>query len=432
MRLRFLFCFVLLASAARPQPAAEFPLKDQDTVVFYGDSITDQRLYTTFVETYVVTRFPQRQIRFIHSGWGGDRVSGGAGGPIDLRLQRDVFAYRPTVMTIMLGMNDGAYRAMEQERFDKFRSGYEHIVESAKLAFPDIRITVIQPSPYDDATRPALFEGGYNNVLLKYSEYLAELADKRKLQVADLNGPVMVMLTKAYELDPANAQKIIPDRVHPGAAGHLSMAQALLTAWHAPATVTEVDIDAAEGKVVRSENTKVEDLQAAERLTWTQRDGSLPMPVDDRDPVMKLVLKASNFVQSLNRQPLIVRGLRAEQYTLSINGTPVGTFSRGDLEQGINLASLPTPMAKQAAAVHALTLKHNNVHNARWRTLQTPLADDKPAHLESAMRALDELEEDLVAHQRRTAQPVACWYELAPVMPAGTAPGTPTANPGIQ
>jgi len=86
-------------------PAAEpsgFYLRDGDRVVFYGDSITDQRLYTTFVETYAVTRFPRMKLTFVHSGWGGDTVNGGGGGPIDLRLKRDVFAYSPTVMTIML------------------------------------------------------------------------------------------------------------------------------------------------------------------------------------------------------------------------------------------------------------------------------------------------------------------------------------------
>src|SRR5689334_11935859 len=76
-----------------------FYLRDGDTVVFYGDSITDQRLYTTFAETYVVTRFPKRTINFVHSGWGGDRVTGGGGGPVDVRLNRDVMAYKPTVMT---------------------------------------------------------------------------------------------------------------------------------------------------------------------------------------------------------------------------------------------------------------------------------------------------------------------------------------------
>src|SRR5205085_290837 len=85
--------------------APGFYLKNGDRVVFYGDSITDQRLYTTFIETYVVTRFPKMNVSFVHSGWGGDRVAGGGGGPIDLRLQRDVFAYHPTVMTIMLAMN---------------------------------------------------------------------------------------------------------------------------------------------------------------------------------------------------------------------------------------------------------------------------------------------------------------------------------------
>src|SRR5438105_13569926 len=82
------------ANAQKP-----FYLKNNDRVVFYGDSITDQRLYTTFVETYAVTRFPNRKFTFIHSGWGGDRVTGGGGGDINTRLDRDVFTYKPTVIT---------------------------------------------------------------------------------------------------------------------------------------------------------------------------------------------------------------------------------------------------------------------------------------------------------------------------------------------
>ena len=31
------------------------------------------------------------------------------------------------------------------------------------------------------------------------------------------------------------------------------------------------------------------------------------------------------------------------------------------------------PMLKQALAVHDLTLKHNNIHFARWREVQVPL-----------------------------------------------------------
>src|SRR6478752_7484062 len=145
---------VAIAAAAAQDP---FYLKNGDTVVFYGDSITDQRLYTVFAETYVVTRFPQLNVKFIHSGWGGDRVTGGGGGPIDLRLQRDVIAYKPTVMTIMLGMNDGSYRAFNPDIFERYSSGFESIVRNVKQALPDIRITAIQPSPYDDVTRPPTF-----------------------------------------------------------------------------------------------------------------------------------------------------------------------------------------------------------------------------------------------------------------------------------
>src|SRR2546423_1107391 len=55
-RMRRLFVFVLLAGTALAQ--GDFYLKDGDRVVFYGDSITDQRLYTAFTESYVITRFP--------------------------------------------------------------------------------------------------------------------------------------------------------------------------------------------------------------------------------------------------------------------------------------------------------------------------------------------------------------------------------------
>src|SRR5437870_10100803 len=103
----------LVAAGCAAAAQDGFALHDGDRVVFYGDSITDQRLYTTFTETYVVTRFPKMKVDFVHSGWGGDRVGGGGGGPVDVRLERDVFAYKPTVMTIMLGMNDGSYRAFD-------------------------------------------------------------------------------------------------------------------------------------------------------------------------------------------------------------------------------------------------------------------------------------------------------------------------------
>jgi lysophospholipase L1-like esterase len=39
-------------------------------------------------------------------------------------------------MTIMLGMNDGSYRAFDQKIFDTYAAGYRHIVESVKGRCP--------------------------------------------------------------------------------------------------------------------------------------------------------------------------------------------------------------------------------------------------------------------------------------------------------
>ena len=60
-------------------------------------------------------------------------MTGGGGGPIDRRLDRDVFAYKPTVVTVMLGMNDASYQPFKQPIFDVYARGYQHLVESLKV-----------------------------------------------------------------------------------------------------------------------------------------------------------------------------------------------------------------------------------------------------------------------------------------------------------
>lgn len=403
-----------LASAALAQ--GKFSLKDGDRLVFYGDSITDQRLYTTFIETYVVTRFPRLKVWFVHSGVGGDRVTGGWAGPIDVRLPRDVIAYKPTVMTIMLGMNDASYRGWDDAIFKTYATGYQHIIDTMKHALPGIRITVVQPSPYDDVTRPPNIDDGYNAVLIRYGQFVKELGEREHLLVADLNAPVVSMLEKAKAADAELAKKIIEDRVHPGPGGHLIMAEALLKAWNAPATVASVEIDAAAQRVAHSENAKVASLEAGSSLSWTEDDDALPLPLplekDFKD--VGLAIHSSDFVQALDQEPLKVTGLTAARYVLKIDGEKVGDYTREQLAQGINLALESTPMIKQASRVHDLTLKHNDIHFARWRDVQVTLQDYKFAGEQAAVDALDKLEDQIVQQQRAAAQPKPRHYELAP------------------
>jgi len=193
------------------------------------------------------------------------------------------------------------------------------------------------------------------------------------------------------------------------------MAEALLKAWQAPALVTSVEIDAAQPAVASAANTRVSDLAGGERISWTQMDEALPMAIDVKDDVMALALRASDFVVAMDQQPLKVTGLTSARYTLKIDDQLVATFTKEEWAKGVNLALLPTPMAKQAAAVHDLTLRHNVVHFARWRMAGVNLdsVTVPPAHLQAAGEALDTLEADVIEQQHTAAQPKSHRYELA-------------------
>lgn len=414
-----LIAFALTTVSARS--ADTFYLNNGDRVVFYGDSITDQRLYTTLTETYVLTRYPKLNVTFFHSGWGGDKVSGGGGGPIDLRLQRDVIAYKPTVMTVMLGMNDGRYQPATDENNKVFYAGFEHIVNTVRAALPGIRITAIEPSPYDDVTRAPLFAGGYNAVLVNFSRWIADYAKQNNLTIADFNTPMVNMLVKANQADPVNAQKILPDRVHPAMAGHLVMAEQLLKAWNARPEVASVSISESDGvpKLDSAEHAQVSDLSSQGGVRWTELDDALPLPFADWEQggggtLMALAIHSSDVTAALNEEPLKVTGLSAASYTLQIDGTTIGTFSKAELADGVNLALLDTPMAEQAAEVHKLTIEHATIHNDRWRTIQVPLEKYDLSQTKSAMDALDALETQVVQKQREAAQPKPHTFQLVP------------------
>src|SRR6476620_8688576 len=146
-----LIVFAALATVCAQ--AQMFGLKSGDRVVFYGDSITDGAPYTKFVEAFVRLRHPDLDVRFFNAGVGGDRVSGGWMGPIDDRLTRDLFSRKPTVITVMLGMNDGGYQPAKPEIENVYESGYRHIIDRFKKEAPNARVFLIEPSPFDDVTR---------------------------------------------------------------------------------------------------------------------------------------------------------------------------------------------------------------------------------------------------------------------------------------
>jgi lysophospholipase L1-like esterase len=412
--------------------AQNFSLKSGDRVVFYGDSITDQRLYTVFTETFVHTRYPKLDVSFVHSGVGGDRVTGGWAGPIELRLKRDVAPYKPTVVTIMLGMNDGDYHPFEQATMDRYTKGYEKLIQLLKQEAPGARITLIQPSPYDEVTRPPMKHGSYNASLVKMSEFVATLAAREHFLLADFNTPMVKMLEKANAEDFEIAQKIIPDRVHPGGSGHLIMASQLMKAWGVDGDVSAVEIPGGGVSAIAGRNpnrkVRVEDVKTGDTISWTATEESLPMPVDMNDPAVDLALRSAGFNEDFNNESLRVPGLKAGHWALRIDGQQIKVFTAEELAKGVNLATLQTPMWKQARAVQALVQKRSDTHNIRWRSIEIPLADDHLTQAGPAMAALDALDAELAQRIQAESQPKPHHFELVAVpaeaanIPAGFTP----------
>lgn len=411
---------VLFGAASWAYAASEeagddgFALKNGDRVVFYGDSITEQRLYTTYIEAFVVTRYPNLDVEFFAKGVGGDATWGGWMGSIEERVARDVKPCDPTAITIMLGMNDGGYVPFDEKILSAYQEWYGKLLALMGTAAPNARITLIGTSPYDDWAHPDTPFHGYNDSLLRFVDYVRSLAAEKQLGFVDFNKPVADFIGEALAADAASAQRIIPDAIHPGPAGHLVMAAALLKAWNAEGVVSDVTVDVAASSVVQATHAQVGEIV---NRAWKQRDDALPFPTA---PEMELALKHTDFSDSLNRQWLVIKGLESGNHALEIDGQAVVSLSAEDWARGVNLALLDTPMKKQAAEVFLATVKRNDAAFSRWRNVEFALAGYEATA--DAAAAIRRIEEEIRGQQREKAKPIEREYRITMEGSASPAP----------
>ena len=404
-----------LSAAAQGQTASDaakpFYLHENDTIVFYGDSITEQRYYTQLVDVYTVTRFPHMPVTFFNEGIGGDRVTGGGGGPIDMRLTRDVFPQKPTVVTIMLGMNDGGYGPLTPEIESRYTQGYEHILDSLHKNLPAARFSLFGPSPYDEVTRPEIFPGGYNSTLIKFSKIDSDLARKYNATYIDLNAPFAAAIKRGSDLMPTATQILLPDRVHPEQLAHWFMADAILKGWNAPAIVTSATIDATSAKVVDQQRTKVTDLKGSETaITWNELDDALPLPIDEKHAGFHFLRQLMDVVTDLDQQPLKVEHLKTGNYQLTIDDSLIGKFTAEELAKGINLAEYGTPMRGQAYRVSWMIRDRDDAHYVRLRMLVNEFKTGLSA--EPGADDLTKFEQVLQQHIYEEAQPIQHAFQI--------------------
>jgi lysophospholipase L1-like esterase len=351
------FVAVLVASSAIG--AEEFFFHDGDRVVIIGDSITEQHLYSNYVEMWTVSRFPSWNISFRNVGIGGDRSTGG-----NNRFARDVLSHKPTAMTVDFGMNDGNYRAFDEAGYKTYTDGLKGMAEGAKAA--NIRVAWLTPSPIEKGEDGPAIQG-YNETLEKYSAGVKQLAEAYGASFVDQFHPFVAAQDKARAASPKNRIGG-GDAVHPGPPGQALMAWAILKGLHFPTVVSNVEIDAAAKQVAKAENCKVSELAAGDGGVSFQRiDAALPFFPAEAEKINEWL----PIRDEMNRYLLKVSGLKAGRYEIRLGGTKVAEYTAAELAEGVNLAAAALaggPVADQVNAVwQAVKAKNSYYHDRIFR-----------------------------------------------------------------
>jgi lysophospholipase L1-like esterase len=407
--LRILLAFVPIV-AALSSYGQTLALHDGDRVVFYGDSITAQRLYTRFVEDIFFTRYPGLHIQFFNAGVPGDTVYGGYTGDEPTRLKRDLFPLHPTVITVMLGMNDGYYMPFNPKYLDIYKKGYNELLVSLKSNEPSARVTLIAPTPYDEVTHGTEIEH-YNEVVSRHAAFVKDLAASSHLGFSDFFQTVTSLSKKGVEKDHSLAALLVPDRIHPAEAAHWVMAAELARSWGVSPVVSRVSLDGSRAAVLETDNTQITALEMKDGgLHWTQADAALPLPLPLENEMMQFVLDISDLA-AMDQQMLRLINLPKSQYTLRIDDKVIASFSKEQLAAGVNLALYATPMENQAKDVEGIELKRAQLDQANFiLTIDDPKATSDAA----ATQAIEANGAALLEEQRKACQPHPHAFELIP------------------
>ena len=249
-------CIVVMCAVTR---AADYALRDGDTVVFLGDSITAERTYGKVVENYTLLRFPGRKVRFVNAGWGGDTAAGGLA-----RLERDVFSRGATVVTVAYGINDigwggKADAAHKQKYLDSVRGIVEQCkARGVRVFMCSAAVTASDPDKSENDFLQAMCDEG-----MKISTSLGEGAIDVQRTMRDVQRRIKA--ANAKEADEKKKETLhAADGIHLNDLGQTAMGYAIIKWLGAPRDVSSVTIDAASGRVESAVGCSVTGVKAAD------------------------------------------------------------------------------------------------------------------------------------------------------------------------
>lgn len=366
-------CICMNSFAQKPPE----PFVNGDRVVFAGNSITEAGFYETYIWLYYITHFPERKIEVMNGGIGGDVAR-----QIYVRLDDDILAMKPTVLSINFGMNDSRYFEywMHKDKIDSVRKAaidtsykwFEKIRDKVNN-LKNVKKIMLVSSPYDENVKNGKdpFRGKYKT-MEGIVDFQKEAAIKNNWPYVDLFYPMTEINKTGQQTDTAFTITG-PDRIHPGNGGHLVMTYLFLKAQGlANKPIANVVINASANKITKAENATISSLnKKGNTITFKYLAKSLPFPIDSTARVFLNpqkqyeALSVIPFIKEFDEEMLTIKGIEAsKKYILKIDGIIINSFDGAQLIDGINLALLSnTPQYQQAKRIMELQLKRKDLED---------------------------------------------------------------------
>ena len=339
-------------------------LKKGDRLAICGDSITEQKMYSRVMETYLTVCVPELAIRVRQYGWGGETAPG-----FLARMTNDCLRFKPTVATTCYGMNDHGYRAYEESIGARYRLNQRAIVEAFQAA--GARVLLGSPGCVglrQDWDAASVESKNLNLCTLRNIDI--EIAQQTRASFADVFWP---MLKAGY----AARGKYGPtyaiaggDGVHPGWAGGFVMAYAFLGALGLDGQIGTFTVDLQAKSVQLSKGHELVGVKEGEFEIKSARYPFCAGGDVTKDDSIRSGMTLVPFNAELNRLTLVVKNARAEKYQVAW-GDQARSYSAAELQKGVNLADdFPkNPFSAAFAKVDAAVAAKQEYETRQIKTL---------------------------------------------------------------